>query len=101
MLRDHPLSDVKPQDGKILVRMHGAETTVKLVNPDHNEPEGEVLAVGLGFLLPDGSRAPVTVTVGDMVLLGRAQVTPIKVDGVDCFIVGTNAIEAIVGRKCS
>lgn len=97
-MRNHDLKDIKPIDGKILIKLHGAKTEVVLKNPEMNEPEGEVLAVGPGYRRTDGGRDALMCTVGDLVLLGAAKVTPIRVDNADCFIVGENAVEAIVGR---
>lgn len=100
LIRDHKLEDLEMLDAKILIKLHGAKTSLTLMNPDTMEPEGEVLMVGPGYRLPDGvGRAPVAVKVGDMVLLGQAKVTPIKVDGTVCYVVGENAIECIVGKN--
>lgn len=99
LVRDHKLADVKPARGKLLVKLHGAKTTMQLLKDEDLEPEGEVLAVGAGYLTPDGvTESSLGVTVGDMVLIGRAPVTPIKIEGTICYLVGANALEAVIGR---
>ncbi len=64
---------VRPLGDRIVVRRHEAEekTAGGIVLPDtaKNKPQkGEVLAVGAGKMLKDGSRRGLQVKVGDTVL---------------------------------
>jgi chaperonin GroES len=51
--------------------------------------------IGISF----GQRVPLTVKVGDVVLLGRYAGTDVKVDGVDYSIIREDEVMAIVPRK--
>src|SRR5215470_6357778 len=64
---------LKPLGDRVIVRRFAAQekTTGGILLPDSakNKPQrGEVLAVGPGKLLKDGSRKPLQVKVGDVVL---------------------------------
>eukprot|EP01033_Poteriospumella_lacustris_P013722 gene13723-9825_t len=56
--------------------------------------EGEVLAVGPGFQTRDGLNIPVSVSVGDKVLLPEYGGLPIKVDGEEVFLFRNDEILA-------
>jgi chaperonin GroES len=63
---------VRPLGDRIVVRRHQAEDTTAggILLPDSakNKPQkGEVLAVGPGKLLKDGTRKPLQVKAGDVV----------------------------------
>ncbi len=65
--------NLKPLGERLVVRRHSAEgkTTGGILLPDSakNKPQrGEVLAVGPGKLVKDGTRRPLQVKVGDTVL---------------------------------
>lgn len=49
--------------------------------------EGEVLSVGSGKQLPDGTVRKLDVKVGDRVLFGKYSGTEVKVDGEDYLII--------------
>lgn len=56
--------------------------------------EGEVLAVGPGFTARDGTKVPVTLTVGDKVLLPEYGGLAVKLDGEEGFIFRNDEILA-------
>ena len=56
--------------------------------------EGEVVAVGPGRMLEDGSRQPPSVAVGDTILYGKYAGTEIKHDGQDYLIMREDDILA-------
>ena len=61
----------------VLIRLPG-----DVVNPDRpGIRKGVVLAVGPGDRLPDGTRAPMHVAVGDTVLYSRAPANGLLVNG--------------------
>ena len=65
--------NIKPLNDRIVIKRNEAEskTTGGILLPDSakNKPQkGEVLAVGPGRVIKDGSRQPLQVKVGDVVL---------------------------------
>jgi chaperonin GroES len=77
---------VKPLDDRVLVEPSEAEETTRggIVLPDtakEKPQQGKVVAVGPGKLLEDGSRGPVAVKAGDLVVYGRYAGTEIKLSG--------------------
>lgn len=93
---------VRPLGDRVLVRRLEAEEEVRggIIIPDTAKEtplEGEVVAVGEGRRLEDGSRAPVEVSAGDRILLGKYSGTEIKLDGVDYVIVREDEILGIIG----
>jgi len=58
--------------------------------------EGEVVAVGTGKTLENGSVAPLTVKAGDRILFGKYSGTEIKVDENDYLILKEDEILAIL-----
>ena len=56
--------------------------------------EGEVLAVGAGYRTRDGDTVPVTVSVGDKVLLPEYGGLPIKLDGEELHLFRNDEILA-------
>ena len=56
--------------------------------------EGEVLAVGPGFVARDGTKIPVTLVVGDKVILPEYGGLPLKIDGEEAFIFRNDEILA-------
>lgn len=64
---------IRPLGDRIVVRRHTAQekTSGGIILPDSakNKPQfGEVLAVGVGRMLKDGSRRPLQVKVGDTII---------------------------------
>jgi chaperonin GroES len=74
---------INPLDDRVVVRPHEAEQTTAggIVLPDaarEKQQRGTVIAVGPGRLLDSGSRAAVSVKVGDEVLFGKYGGTEIE-----------------------
>lgn len=64
---------------------------------DKERPEkGEVIAVGEGKLLKDGSRAPLSIKVGDLVMFKKYSPDEIKIDGEDLLVIKEDDIMAII-----
>lgn len=59
--------------------------------------EAEVVAVGEGKILEKGERRPVSVKVGDHVLLGKWSGDEVKLDGEELIILKEEEILAILG----
>ncbi len=93
---------VRPLGDRVLVRRLDAAEEVRggIIIPDtakEKPMEAEVVAVGDGKRLDDGSRAAFEVTVGDNVLIGKYAGTEIKFDGDDYLILREDEILGIVG----
>lgn len=74
-----------------------AQTAGGILLPESNVSkanEGEVLAVGPGFTARDGTKVPVTLTVGDKVLLPEYGGLAVKLDGEEGFIFRNDEILA-------
>lgn len=81
----------KPSADRILVKPAAAEekTASGIIIPDtakEKPQKGEVVAVGPGKVIDNGSTVPVTVKVGDTILYGKYSGTEISVDGTDYLI---------------
>ena len=54
--------------------------------------EGIILAVGEGRYLPDGTRQPIDVLVGDRVLFGKFAGSDVRIDGEDLLLMREDEI---------
>jgi chaperonin GroES len=92
---------IRPLDDRIVVEPLEAEekTAGGIVIPDSakEKPQrGKVIAVGEGRLLDDGTRAPVAVKKGDVVLYAKYGGTEIEVEGKDLLILKESDVLAKV-----
>jgi len=95
---------LKPLNDKIIVKPSEAEETTKggIIIPDSAKKkprEGEVLAVGPGKLLENGTRAALEVKVGDVVIYTEYGGTEIKVDGESYIILDEYSVLATKTKK--
>jgi chaperonin GroES len=93
--------NLKPLNDRVIVKPSEAEEQTKsgLVIPDtakEKPQKGEVVAVGAGKLDDDGSRQPIDVAVGDVVIYGKYSGQDIKVDGEEYMILKADEIYAVV-----
>jgi chaperonin GroES len=58
--------------------------------------QGEVVAVGAGRILEDGTRVPLDLKVGDEVLFGKYSGTEVKIDGEEYLIMRESDIFGVV-----
>ncbi len=92
---------LKPLGDRIVVKPLDAEekTSGGIVLPDSakERPQtGEVIAVGPGKTLDNGSVAPMEVVVGDKVVYSKYGGTEVKVDGQDVLIMRQDDILGVV-----
>ena len=92
---------IRPLHDRVVIkRMEHQRTTASgIVIPDTaaEKPEqGEVLAVGSGKMLQDGSVCALEVKVGDHVLFGKYAGQTVKVDGEELLVVREEDIMGIV-----
>lgn len=87
-------------DNVLLKRFDTTEEQVGgIIIPDtakEKPQEGEVLAVGPGKLLDDGTRRTVAAAVGNKVLFGKYSGTEITVDGQELLVVRESDLLGIV-----
>ena len=93
--------NLKPLGDRVVVKASEAEEQTKsgLFIPDtakEKPQKGSVIAVGEGKYREDGTRVPVDVKVGDMVIYGKYGGTEVKVDGEDYLILRADDIYAVV-----
>ncbi len=90
----------RPLSDKVLVKPSEAEsqTSGGIYIPDSakQKPQGgEVVATGPGRVLEDGTRAAVSVTVGDKVIYSKYGGTELKLDGQEYMILDEDQIYAV------
>ncbi len=73
-----------PLEDHVIVKPLSEETTTKsgIILPESKEKpsKGQVVAVGDGKILENGSRAPVDVKVGDIVYFAKYSIDELKID---------------------
>jgi chaperonin GroES len=93
---------VRPLRDRILVkRLEEEEQRVGgIIVPDtarEKPQQAEVIAVGSGRVLEDGSTVPLTVKAGDRVLVGKWSGTDVKLDGEEYLIIKEDEVLGILG----
>ncbi len=93
---------IKPlQDRVIVKRLSGEEKTKGgIIIPDtakEKPHEGEVMAVGNGKILENGSKQPLDVKVGDKILFSKYSGTEVKIEGEEFMIMREDDILGIIG----
>jgi chaperonin GroES len=94
--------NVRPLHDRLLVRRIEEKETVKggIIIPDtakEKPQEGEVIAVGNGKVLENGTKVAMDVKAGDRVLFGKYSGTDIKIDGQEFLILREDEVLAILG----
>jgi chaperonin GroES len=97
------MSNIRPlQDRVILKRVKEEEKTKGgIIIPDtaKEKPiEGEVVAVGNGKVLEDGTVRKIDVKIGDRVLFGKYSGTEVKLEGEERLIVREDDILAVLEK---
>ncbi len=77
--------NIRPLDDRLVVKQDAAEekTATGILLPEgakEKPTRGKVISIGPGKLLDSGSRAPITVKVGDSVYYGKYAGTEVKVN---------------------
>jgi len=91
---------VRPLHDRVLIKRIEEKETVKggIIIPDtakEKSQEGEVVAVGTGKMLENGSIVPLTVQKGDRILFGKYSGTEIKLEDQDYLILREDEIIGI------
>jgi chaperonin GroES len=92
---------VRPLHDRLLVRRIEEKETAKggIIIPDtakEKPQKGEVLAVGNGKILENGTKIALEVKVGDKILFGKYSGTEIKIEGEDVLIFREDDVLAIL-----
>jgi len=92
----------RPLHDRIVVTRIDAEDKTKggIIIPDtakEKPQEGEVLAVGNGKILDNGTKLALDVKVGNKILFGKYTGTEIKIDGEDVLILREDEVLAVLG----
>jgi len=100
--RRQTMKRVRPLHDRLLVRRIEEKETAKggIIIPDtakEKPQEGEVLAVGNGKTLDNGTKLTLDVRVGNKILFGKYTGTEIKIDGEDVLILREDEVLAVIG----
>ena len=92
---------VRPLHDRLLVRRIEEKETAKggIIIPDtakEKPQEGEVLAVGNGRILENGTKIALEVKVGNKILFGKYTGTDIKIDGEEVLILREDEVLAVL-----
>ncbi|MBR1419535.1 MAG: co-chaperone GroES [Selenomonadaceae bacterium] len=92
---------MKPLGERVVIKVAESDekTAGGLYIPDtakEKPQKGEVIAVGNGKLLDNGTRAQMEVKAGDKILFSKYSGTEVKVDGEDYLIIRESDILAIL-----
>jgi chaperonin GroES len=92
---------VRPLHDRLVIRRIEEKETVKggIIIPDtakEKPQEAEVLAVGNGKVLDNGTKLALDVKVGDRILFGKYSGTEIKIDGEDVLILREDEVLAVL-----
>ncbi len=93
---------IKPLHDRVLVKPADEKETVKggIIIPDtakEKPQEGEIVAVGTGKVLDDGTVRTMAVKVGDKVIYSKYGGTEIKFDNEDYLLMREDDILGIIG----
>jgi len=96
------MAKVRPLRDRVLVRrLEEEEQKVGgIIVPDtakEKPQQAEVVAVGSGRILENGTRVPLTLKAGDKVLVGKWSGTDVKIDGEEYLILKEDEILGILG----
>jgi len=92
---------IRPLHDYVIIKRVEEQETVRggIIIPDsakEKQQEGEVMAVGVGKRLENGTLIPIEVKAGDRVLFGKYSGTEIKLDGEELLMVHESEILGII-----
>ena len=95
------MAKVRPLHDRLLVKRIEETETVKggIIIPDsakEKPQEGEVIAVGNGKILDNGSKVELDVKAKDKILFGKYSGTDIKIDGEEYMILREDEVLAVI-----
>lgn len=93
---------IKPLEDRVLLKgVSEVNTTasgiiIPVTASKERPQKAEVLAVGPGVMKKDGSRLPMDVKVGDIVLVSKYAADEVKIEGEDYYIIRQGSILAVI-----
>jgi chaperonin GroES len=92
---------IRPLHDYVIIKRVEEQETVRggIIIPDsakEKQQEGEVMAVGVGKRLENGTLIPIEVKPGDRVLFGKYSGTEIKLEGEELLMVHESEILGII-----
>jgi chaperonin GroES len=93
--------NIRPLHDRVIVRRAEEErkSAGGIVIPDtaaEKPTQGEVIAVGNGYLQDDGEIRPLDVKAGDKILFGKYSGTEVKVNGEDLMVIKEDDIMGVL-----
>ena len=93
--------NIRPLQDRVVVRRTEEETTsaggIVIPGSATEKPsQGEVLAVGPGKKLEDGSVQPIDLQAGDRILFGQYAGSTVKLDGEELLIMNESEVFGVV-----
>jgi chaperonin GroES len=93
--------EVRPLHDRIIVRRleEGEQKSGSIIIPDtaKEKPQrGEVIAVGNGKVSDDGTRVPLDIKAGDLILFGKYTSQEVKLDGDEYLIMREDEVLAVI-----
>ena len=93
--------DIRPLHDRIIVRRHdeGEQNSGGIIIPDTAKEKprrGTVIATGSGTVRDGGTRVPLDVKAGDVILFGKYSSQEIKLNGEEFLIMRENEVLAVV-----
>ena len=97
---------IRPLHDRILIKRVEEREAARggIIIPDtakEKPQEGEVIAVGNGKLLENGTRVPLDVQAGDRILFGKYSGSEIKMDGEEYLILREDEVLGILAQSKS
>ena len=97
------MAKIKPLQDRVLVKRIEIEekTESGIIIPDtakEKSQEGEVIAVGPGRVLENGTKIELTVKPGDRILFSKYAGTEVKIDGEELLIMREDDILGVIEK---
>ena len=94
--------DIRPLHDRLIVRRleEGEQHVGGIIIPDtaKEKPQrGTVIAAGNGKVNDDGTRVPLDVKAGDLILFGKYTSQEVKLDGEEYLIMREDEVLAVIG----
>ncbi|MDP4007902.1 MAG: co-chaperone GroES [Candidatus Peregrinibacteria bacterium] len=95
--------NIQPLGDRVVIKpLEASDTTsagiyIPQTGSKERPQEGEIVAVGPGLTLEDGSIRPMTVKVGQKVLFAKYGPNEVTVDGVEMLIANEADVLAVIG----
>ena len=93
----------RPLHDRIIIQRVEEKEAIRggIIIPDsakEKPQEGKVMRVGAGKMLDNGTRVPVEVKEGDLILFGKYSGAEVKIDGKEYIILREDEILAVIGE---